>query len=258
MWGATRAIVFLIAVTDDFNPRAPCGARPYRRSLSIRGLSFQSTRPVWGATGRAASEAVITANFNPRAPCGARRRRLRHKSGRGFYFNPRAPCGARPEKHDIIYSEAIFQSTRPVWGATFMSALRGTRHGFQSTRPVWGATSSSFHLACSPSSFQSTRPVWGATRRTLRTTPKCLKISIHAPRVGRDAGKRIWLLMTKIFQSTRPVWGATQKRKNDGNWRGISIHAPRVGRDALWIILRRFVEISIHAPRVGRDLPKIT
>ena len=35
------------------------------------------------------------------------------------YFNPRAPCGAR---HGVVYretgKESIFQSTRPVRGAT--------------------------------------------------------------------------------------------------------------------------------------------
>ena len=78
----------------DFNPRAPCGARP-----AIRGRS----RPTSG-------------HFNPRAPCGARRHQPRQRdrkpisthaplAGRDLAallqsleqcdFNPRAPCGAR-------------------------------------------------------------------------------------------------------------------------------------------------------------------
>ena len=118
-----------------------------------------------------------------------------------------------------------------MWGATALAyALRSSRK-FQSTRPVWGATSSSFHLACSPSSFQSTRPVWGATaNKRLCSTASPISIhaprvgrdmltsgqmsqaqfiSIHAPRVGRDISFGNILLPTVKFQSTRPVWGAT-------------------------------------------------
>ena len=55
--------------------------------------------------------------------------------------------------------------------------------------------------------FQSTRPVWGATQCG-NPLVRRHRISIHAPRVGRDGGV-------------------------DGEAVGgdISIHAPRVGRD---------------------------
>ena len=36
--------------TNDFNPRAPCGARPSDRFSRSNSFTFQSTRPVWGAT----------------------------------------------------------------------------------------------------------------------------------------------------------------------------------------------------------------
>ena len=78
--------------------------------------------------------------------------------------------------------------------------------------------------------FQSTRPVRGATRGHLPTHSQ-RRVSIHAPRAGRDmsvsrmrisgnrfnprapCGARPILLMTRCcgsrFQSTRPVRGAT-------------------------------------------------
>ena len=57
---------------------------------------------------------------------------------------------------------------------------------FQSTHPGWGATYVSPVSLCSII-FQSTHPGWGAT---VRKAAKCLtrSISIHAPRVGCDAG----------------------------------------------------------------------
>ena len=55
--------------------------------------------------------------------------------------------------------------------------------------------------------FQSTRPVRGATRNGPFHT-YLVRISIHAPRAGRDVDGLIF-----------------------DNWREISIHAPRAGRD---------------------------
>ena len=55
---------------------------------------------------------------------------------------------------------------------------------FQSTRPVWGATGLGY-ARFDDAIFQSTLLVWGATHeRQGKTLP--LFISIHAPRVGSD------------------------------------------------------------------------
>ena len=59
-------------------------------------------------------------------------------------------------------------------------------------------------------------------------------ISIHAPRVGRDANDSCIDLQLLI-----------------------SIHAPRVGRDITMYCTGRVRPISIHAPRVGRDLQQV-
>ena len=122
---------------------------------------------------------------------------------------------------------------------------------FQSAHPVRGATFFGFRILPAPL-FQSTRPVWGATASHL-TRRSSRRISIHAPRVGRDrlraqknlccghfnprapcgARRRARLKnrLRHLFQSTRPVWGATHGLVLDV-WHGvISIHAPRVGRD---------------------------
>ena len=121
--------------------------------------------------------------FNPRAPCGARR-------DADFFlmffnrFNPRAPCGARPDARDKEHAAKVFQSTRPMRGAT-MEWQYGVRKGaFQSTRPMRGATLPSMH-STSFVEFQSTRPMRGATRRRCAASPKG-GVSIHAPHAGRD------------------------------------------------------------------------
>ena len=53
VWGATPGTMAPAGLTMYFNPRSPCGERPFchRRTCHFWPL-FQSTLPVWGATGR--------------------------------------------------------------------------------------------------------------------------------------------------------------------------------------------------------------
>ena len=103
------------------------------------------------------------------------------------------------------------------------------------------------------------------------------RISIHPPRVGRDAILPAPDFTKDIFQSTLPVWGGTWRACGNLKitvfqstlpvWGGtlnggishtvfpISIHPPRVGRDPLPPETdTNGPNISIHPPRVGRDL----
>ncbi len=146
----------------------------------------------------------------------------------------------------------MFQSTRPVWGATLFRVPPHARMDqFQSTRPVWGATgvqrrpcgswSVSIHaprvgrddqkVDCSilVSSFQSTRPVWGATQARF---DQAMAFLFQSTRPVWGATLPCWpLRRTILFQSTRPVWGATRARSAPLHLILVSIHAPRVGRD---------------------------
>ena len=82
-------------LSDRFNPRAPCGARRYVRSVIIGSAMFQSTRPMRGATLLIRSD-DIHVRVSIHAP---RAGRDLHRRMVGIYpasFNPRAPCGARP------------------------------------------------------------------------------------------------------------------------------------------------------------------
>ena len=146
-------------------------------------MQFQSTRPVWGATtarsfvhdhGRVSIHAPRVGRdvriclhlrspqrFNPRAPCGARLAVLVLPLVH-IGFNPRAPCGARLYSFHFCASSPMFQSTRPVWGATTREAEN------------IGVPSVSIHA-----------PRVGRDQRRISEIPYIM-VSIHAPRVGRD------------------------------------------------------------------------
>ena len=127
-------------------------------------------------------------------------------------------------------------------------------HLFQSTRPVWGATFvTAVNSSAKVGNFNPRAPC-GARLCQNRNRFVNEFISIHAPRVGRDGRDDVAIVNVSGFQSTRPVWGATDKLPDVQKKLDISIHAPRVGRDEHQPFSKYpTVEISIHAPRVGRD-----
>ncbi len=238
---------------DDVSIHAP---RVGRDSASTRAscavVRFQSTRPAWGATKGPSQDCARLACFNPRAPRGARhvgpvlsarvvgvsihaprvgRDQDKGKGSPGGRVSIHAPRVGRDLAHPTTAFTTIwFQSTRPAWGAT----------GLLTADELF-------------KTFQSTRPAWGATHVDLRDV-RGLRVSIHAPRVGRDMRMRVrisdglWFQSTRpawgatrccrsmprspsTFQSTRPAWGATAIPTQDQPIHGVSIHAPRVGRD---------------------------
>ena len=101
-------------------------------------------------------------------------------------FNPRAPCGARPQRMSEMQIRYLFQSTRPVWGATLWH-LGNHRLicGFNPRAPC-GARRLMLRMVRRGQRFQSTRPVWGATQYADALEKMVGDVSIHAPRVGRD------------------------------------------------------------------------
>ena len=108
----------------DFNPRAPCGARPspmpcdtfLQRCISIHV-------PLAGHDFKHFSHLHSGGHFNPRAPCGAR---LSSPAAPRsvLNFNPRAPCGARHAVKWISSGKLAFQSTCPLRGTTVVEEYR--------------------------------------------------------------------------------------------------------------------------------------
>ena len=135
--GATDWSYLVICLYSDFNPRAPCGARP----PSVTGVHnyFISTHaPLAGRDSPYSVSLLYRYDFNPRAPCGARRAPPRgilavenistHAplAGRDVSiispyktlknFNPRAPCGARPSQRPRRTKPTSISTHAPLAG----------------------------------------------------------------------------------------------------------------------------------------------
>ena len=102
------------------------------------------------------------------------------------HFNPRSPCGER--RLDAISSNrwSVFQSTLPVWGATFLVVLSFVKQPHFNPRSPCGERLGQEAVAVEIDG-----------------------ISIHAPRVGSDVSDAEQAVEDAQFQSTLPVWGAT-------------------------------------------------
>ena len=104
----------------------------------------------------------------------------------------------------------MFQSTRPVWGATqFCHVGRCLQRGFNPRAPC-GARLFGFRMQLDTDGFQSTRPVWGATGELHGLGGMIVGFNPRAPCGARPFPFPIGDIPS-VFQSTRPVWGATLK-----------------------------------------------
>ena len=144
-----------------FNPRAPCGARRHEAAAFWRRENFNPRAPC-GARQVRKVRCKVQGYFNPRAPCGARLFVSSFVSPR-YYFNPRAPCGARHRPAGRKGRKKIFQSTRPVWGATRAVMAAKYEDEISIHAPRVGRDEGTETGKTASCVFQSTRPVWGAT-----------------------------------------------------------------------------------------------
>ena len=79
----------------NFNPRSPCGERPYRMNWDNSVFTFQSTLPLRGAT------------------------REHHRRGRAAGISIHTPpAGSDPDGGINLIPDPEFQSTLPLRGAT--------------------------------------------------------------------------------------------------------------------------------------------
>ena len=236
----------------NFNPRAPCGARPFGHweGDCVCG-KFQSTCPLRGTTtgdGRrnhfttisihvplAGHDIAFVRNrdkdkISIHVPLAGHDFRRAERSRLKLHFNPRAPCGARlPHLRRVVIANISIHV--PLAGHDVRGRLRFTDDdGFQSTCPLRGTTRLCFKIR------------------------HVLLISIHVPLAGHDHYLHGARQVYEPFQSTCPLRGTTGQRFHAVCVVGISIHVPLAGHDYIGVTLLRWSEaISIHVPLAGHD-----
>ena len=228
------AITTTARTTSRFQSTLPVWGATNRHGSQWCKLGFQSTLPVWGAT-RGNLCPVGRNGISIHAPRVGSDLPRPHKARQLTDFNPRSPCGERPEaaQEDNRYQR------------------------FQSTLPVWGATLSFSSWVMALILFQSTLPVWGATNN-FEVLESAQEISIHAPRVGSDAGTCPGRLGNSHFNPRSPCGERPQIAHKTPQIIDFNPRSPCGERPAISTWTTHTHPISIHAPRVGSDKRRLT
>ena len=167
--GSDRADGYASSKRLDFNPRSPCGERRCRKRSAVLQRQISIHAP------RVGSDSVLgwwagSHGISIHAP------RVGSDSSAFSTFTP----------------SRQFQSTLPVWGATYSPINTGTRLQNFNPRSPCGERHNISWTGVVTSVFQSTLPVWGATRGYIMKKWYNV-ISIHAPRVGSDVAQPVWV-----------------------------------------------------------------
>ena len=176
-----------------------------------RVYMFQSTRPVRGATAFK-SEGHNTLCVSIHAPRAGRDLWTHSHSYPHSNVSIHAPRAGRDPGCEItIYNDTVFQSTRPVRGATAFTAQKMRPwSSFNPRAPCGARRTRCIGLFGTPSSFNPRAPC-GARRPGDIWGSKDNLVSIHAPRAGRDI---VVASRVKILQRFNPRAPCGARRPN--------------------------------------------
>ena len=185
VWGATQR-QYGRPDLPGISIHAPrVGSDTCLRRLPLPVLRISIHAPRVGSDSRGIKSPPSPRHFNPRSPCGERQT-TGPQGTQPPNFNPRSPCGERHAVKMACCAVADISIHAPRVGSDSDrdSASCSTRR-FQSTLPVWGATWRSSTNSPTPSNFNPRSPC-GERHEFLDVDEAAGDISIHAPRVGSD------------------------------------------------------------------------
>ena len=154
-------------------------------------------------TGRDARCYCVTTanqNFNPRAPHGARRPCCSFRLYTG-YFNPRAPHGARRRPHDRSAGQYSISIRAPRTGRDTMATPAFLRSLYFNPRAPHGARRHEQKRIINDRNFNPRAP-HGARLGADLVKVRSLRISIRAPRTGRDSKNA--QIVLHFFNNSQP------------------------------------------------------
>ena len=243
--GARPAMGSALTSVGDFNPRAPCGARPPRPEYPRDRCIISIHAPLAGRdtiTGLHTVLAVISIH----APLAGRDLAVLQRHRQPLCISIHAPLAGRDIKVlDCTDEELMISIHAPLAGRDICTVGKyPSRNLFQSTRPLRGATFVPDKVSAALGYFNPRAIVGGKVVQL---------ISIHAPLAGRDSVCAVNVSSGVSFQSTRPLRGATRMTialmtfvifQSTRPLRGATVTEPRPAS---------LIDISIHAPLAGRD-----
>ena len=210
--------------------RAPCGARPFLVGNYFHTHFISIHAPLAGRDFLFIRRTSAPSYFNPRAPCGARRV-YPHAGDRAESISIHAPLAGRDRARPYRCRwRPLFQSTRPLRGATCISACGrpGGKH------------------------FNPRAPCGARPGKTVQVSVAA-SISIHAPLAGRDLSLCALPSSTRNFNPRAPCGARRTAWTTSRPCANFNPRAPCGARLDRLLRVAIVAPISIHAPLAGRD-----
>ncbi len=236
-----------------FNPRRPYGRRQIHQVQTEIDRLFQSTPPIWTATVPMDKLAPKLIHFNPRRPYGRRlisvclTARLNAISIHAAHMDG----DSMSDSSSLIM--VTFQSTPPIWTATFTSPELSTSFmDFNPRRPYGRRHLADFFMSIfryfnprrpygrrrwswppppMPTHFNPRRP-YGRRRQQRQKPESLLRISIHAAHMDGDPYLRqVRVRVRGNFNPRRPYGRRRDQRLLGLRAGNISIHAAHMDGD---------------------------
>ena len=229
----------------SFNPRTPCGVRPFDECNLTLYFKFQSTHSLRSATwnicrNRYSGKVSIHALL---AECDRKKRRMPFGENS---FNPRTPCGVRLHAGCEQCRWETFQSTHSLRSAT-VQPYRGAGRRLVSIHALLAecdgrsGAEKEGRAGFNPRTPCGVRPLVAADYQQhdeFQSTH-----SLRSATLGKDA----FIAPTKTFQSTHSLRSATGGRPEKWRFRKFqSTHSLRSATGLNGLLIRR-EEVSIHA-----------
>ena len=243
-------------VEGNFNPRAPCGARPEAKCYGKVCTSFQSTCPLRGTTGAFPWERHPQTGISIHMPLAGHDNISATFTAAAAGFQ--STCPLRGTTGGAIWRSRRrwrFQSTCPLRGTTMQNKSRCRRFDISIHVPLAGHDAGqNVPLTETAVTFQSTCPLRGTTLLSCAIN-RARQISIHVPLAGHDLTQSIFFTQKFNFNPRAPCGArrVTEGEENDDCY--FNPRAPCGARLALMISgIASTNAISIHVPLAGHDI----
>lgn len=147
---------------------------------------FQPTHPVWGETFIHKLLLKWSTSFNPPTPCGAGRRLSVIWFSGSEFQSTRPVRGGTSQRIPNNRAHTVFNPPAPCGAGSLRPSCQPSQPCFNPPSPRWGRDDAGSHSAALPHGFFNP-PSSPEEGHLLLVQCTCLRrISIHAPRAGRD------------------------------------------------------------------------
>ena len=163
MRGATRSITRSTGGLNNFNPRSPCGERPFS-ILTLRVIIYFNPRSPCGERRTTRGSCKFSSRFQPTLPMRGATTFPALRCRMERYFNPRSPCGERRKTLHHVLADGHISTHAPHAGSDVQTS----------------------HCEVVKVEDFNPRSPCGERRWRLIHTDKEETISTHAPHAGSD------------------------------------------------------------------------